>query len=59
VIFRASGDEYMAGKYFDHLLATIMFVTVNGDESQTAPCMTGFMMNATEKRRHHSAAAAA
>eukprot|EP00529_Nitzschia_sp_RCC80_P029554 CAMPEP_0113509578 /NCGR_PEP_ID=MMETSP0014_2-20120614/37656_1 /TAXON_ID=2857 /ORGANISM="Nitzschia sp." /LENGTH=308 /DNA_ID=CAMNT_0000405429 /DNA_START=123 /DNA_END=1049 /DNA_ORIENTATION=+ /assembly_acc=CAM_ASM_000159 len=58
-IFRSSGDEKMTGKYFDHLLATIMFVTVNGDESARCPCIAGFIMNATEKLRHNNAAPAA
>jgi hypothetical protein len=58
-IFRSSGDERMTGKYFDHLLATIMFITVNGDESARCPCIAGFMMNATEKLRHNNAAPAA
>ena len=58
-IFRSSGDERMTGKYFDHLLATVMFITVNGDESARCPCISGFMMNATEKLRHNNAAPAA
>ena len=58
-IFRSTGDERMTGKYFDHLLATIMFITVNGDESARCPCIASFMMNATEKLRQDNAAPAA